>query len=89
MDAARPTYSLCAVAAFLVAGWSAVLHKTLLFLGGTRYVLPVIDGEEVRPFERHNDLVGLSFFKFETMEEMDEVMWNVSSNAEVLLDGGE
>lgn len=50
-----------------------------------REEVQVGDGEEVRPFERCNDLAGLSFFKFGTREEMDEVMWNASSNVEVLL----
>lgn len=43
MDAVRSTYSFCAVAAFMIAGWSAVQRKTLLLLGGARYALPVID----------------------------------------------
>ena len=31
-------------------------------------------GQEVRPFERCNDLVGLNFYKFESKSQMDEVM---------------
>jgi biotin carboxylase len=46
-------------------------------------------GEAIRPFERCNDLVGLTFFRFDTVEEMDEVMWNLGAHIEVLLDGCE
>lgn len=42
-------------------------------------------GEQVRPFERCNDLVGLSFMHFKTKSEMDEVMCNSNETMKVLL----
>ena len=42
-------------------------------------------GEQVRPFERCNDLVGLSFMHFKTKSEMDEVMDNTNESMKVLL----
>lgn len=42
-------------------------------------------GDEVRPFERCTDLVGLNFFHFETKEEMDEVMCNMCESMKVEL----
>lgn len=40
-------------------------------------------GDEVRPFERCNDLVGLDFFHFDTKEKMDEVMCNMCESMKV------
>lgn len=42
-------------------------------------------GELVKPFERCNDLVGLSFFKFPTTEDRDAVMLTPDGCAKVLL----
>lgn len=42
-------------------------------------------GQDVRPFERCNDLVGLSFFQFNTKEDMDEVMCNMYDSMKVNL----
>lgn len=40
----------------------------------TREVVQKTVGDAVNPFERCNDLVGLGFYKFDTPEEMHEVM---------------
>ena len=42
-------------------------------------------GEQVRPFERCNDLVGLNFLHFKTQADMDEVMCNTNDTMKVLL----
>lgn len=42
-------------------------------------------GEQVRPFERCNDLVGLNFLHFKTKSDMDEVMYNTNGTMKVLL----
>ena len=42
-------------------------------------------GEQVRPFERCNDLVGLNFLHFKTKSDMDEVMYNTNDTMKVLL----
>lgn len=42
-------------------------------------------GEQVRPFERCNDLVGLNFLHFKTKADMDEVMCNTNDTMKVLL----
>lgn len=42
-------------------------------------------GEEVRPFQRCNDLVGLNFLHFKTRSDMDEVMCNTNDYMKVLL----
>lgn len=42
-------------------------------------------GQEVRPFERCNDLVGLNFFHFSTKKEMDEVMCDMYRSMKVEL----
>lgn len=42
-------------------------------------------GEEVRPFERCNDLVGLNFYHFNSKEEMDEVMIGMNQSMKVVL----
>ena len=42
-------------------------------------------GDEVRPFERCNDLVGLSFFRFCSRGEMDSVMGDMGSSMRVVL----
>lgn len=42
-------------------------------------------GEQVRPFERCNDLVGLNFLHFKTRADMDEVMSNTNDTMKVLL----
>ncbi len=42
-------------------------------------------GEQVRPFERCNDLVGLSFLHFKSKSEMDEVMSDTNEAMRVLL----
>ena len=42
-------------------------------------------GDEVRPFERCNDLVGLNFFHFESKKDMDEVMCNMYESMKVEL----
>lgn len=42
-------------------------------------------GDEVRPFERCNDLVGLNFFHFDTKKDMDEVMCNMYDSMKVEL----
>lgn len=42
-------------------------------------------GEQVRPFERCNDLVGLNFLHFKTRADMDEVMCNTNDTMKVLL----
>lgn len=42
-------------------------------------------GEQVRPFERCNDLVGLNFLHFNTQADMDEVMCNTNDTMKVLL----
>ncbi len=43
------------------------------------------EGEEVKAFERCNDLVGLSFLHFASQSEMDEVMCNTNSTMIVVL----
>ena len=40
-------------------------------------------GSEIRPFERCNDLVGLSFFHFQSQADMDEVMCNMMATMKV------
>lgn len=40
-------------------------------------------GQDVRPFERCNDLVGLNFYKFKSKEERDEVMCNMYQSMNV------
>ena len=42
-------------------------------------------GERVCPFERCNDLVGLSFLHFKSQSDMDEVMCNTNETMKVLL----
>ena len=42
-------------------------------------------GEEVRPFERCNDLVGLNFLRFNSKDDMDEVMCNTNNTMKVIL----
>lgn len=42
-------------------------------------------GEQVRPFERCNDLVGLSFLHFKSKSEMDKVMSDTNEAMRVLL----
>lgn len=42
-------------------------------------------GEQVRPFERCNDLVGLNFLHFKCQADMDEVMCNTNDTMKVLL----
>ena len=42
-------------------------------------------GEQVRPFERCNDLVGLNFFHFKSQADMDEVMCNTNDSMKVIL----
>lgn len=42
-------------------------------------------GEQVRPFERCNDLVGLNFLHFRSLSDMDEVMCNTNDTMRVLL----
>ena len=42
-------------------------------------------GQEVRPFERCNDLVGLNFCNFKSKEDMDEVMCNMYQSMKVEL----
>lgn len=42
-------------------------------------------GEDVNPFERCNDLVGLNFLHFKNQSEMDEVMCNTNETMKVLL----
>ena len=42
-------------------------------------------GEEVRPFERCNDLVGLNFLHFRNQSDMDKVMCNTNDTMKVLL----
>lgn len=42
-------------------------------------------GEQVRPFERCNDLVGLNFLHFKSQSDMDEVMCNTNETMKVLL----
>lgn len=42
-------------------------------------------GEQVRPFERCNDLVGLNFLHFKSRADMDEVMCNTNDTMKVLL----
>ena len=40
-------------------------------------------GSDIRPFERCNDLVGLSFFHFQSQADMDEVMCNMMTTMRV------
>lgn len=40
-------------------------------------------GDQVRPFERCNDLVGLNFFHFQAKDEMGDVMYNINQNMKV------
>lgn len=42
-------------------------------------------GEQVRPFERCNDLVGLNFLHFKSQADMDEVMCNTNDTMKVIL----
>ena len=42
-------------------------------------------GEQVRPFERCNDLLGLNFLHFKTKSDMDEVMYNTNETMKVRL----
>lgn len=42
-------------------------------------------GEQVRPFERCNDLVGLNFLHFKNQSDMDEVMCNTNDTMKVIL----
>lgn len=42
-------------------------------------------GQDIRPFERCNDLVGLNFYKFNSKEERDEVMCNMYQSMKVEL----
>ena len=42
-------------------------------------------GEEVRPFERCNDLVGLNFLHFDSQSDMEEVMNETNKTMKVLL----
>lgn len=42
-------------------------------------------GDKVVPFDRCNDLVGLSFFKFDSLKEMDDVMCNMQDSMKVIL----
>lgn len=66
--------------------FSGVRYSELARSCLVREEIQVKDGELVCPFERCNDLLGLSFFRFDTREEMDEVMWNAGSNIDVILD---
>ena len=66
--------------------FSGVRYSELARRCLVREEIQIGSGEEIRPFERCNDLVGLSFLKFSTREEMDEVMWDADSNAKVILD---
>lgn len=50
-----------------------------------REVIQKRKGEQVRPFERCNDLVGLSFLHFKSKSEMDEVMSDMNGAMRVLL----
>ena len=40
-------------------------------------------GQDVRPFERCNDLVGLNFYHFDSKNDMDEVMCNLDKSMKV------
>lgn len=60
--------------------FSGVSYSDAARFALVRECLQVEPGNAVRPFERCNDLVGLSFFKFETKEEMDEVMLDMGSS---------
>ena len=42
-------------------------------------------GQDIRPFERCNDLVGLNFYKFSSKEEMNDVMCNMYHSMNVNL----
>lgn len=42
-------------------------------------------GQDVRPFERCNDLVGLNFYQFNSKTDMDEVMCNMYDSMKVEL----
>ena len=42
-------------------------------------------GEQVRPFERCNDLIGLNFLHFRTQSEMDEVMGNTNETMRIVV----
>lgn len=42
-------------------------------------------GQDVQPFKRCNDLVGLNFCRFNSRQEMDEVMCNMYNSMEVKL----
>lgn len=50
--------------------------------------LQVSPGDGVSRFERCNDLVGLSFFRFASKREMDGVMLDMKSSMRVLLEEG-
>jgi len=50
-----------------------------------REVLQKQKGDQVSSFQRCNDLIGLSFFHFNTKEEMDSVMNNCNNAIKVLL----
>lgn len=46
----------------------------------------IAKGDPVVPFLRCNDLVGLNFYKFESKEEMDEVMCGMDKSARVVVE---
>lgn len=43
-------------------------------------------GSDIRPFERCNDLVGLSFFNFQSQVDMDEVMCGMMTTMKVVVE---
>ena len=50
--------------------------------------LQVSPGDDVLRFERCNDLVGLSFFRFESKRDMDDVMLDMGTSMHVVLEEG-
>ncbi len=72
----------CARGRFAGISYSPAARSALV-----RECLQVLPGDPVRPFERCNDLVGLSFFRFGTKEEMDAVMLDMADSMRVDLEG--
>lgn len=50
-----------------------------------REVIQKNPGDEVKPFERCNDLVGLNFYHFETIREMQDTMCSMNETMKVIL----